>query len=204
MRCQLIVAFPFLFVCFLFYFNNISWHNFAFQLCYNWVDNSMGINKWKALLSLQIYGKKCLRSMQPNLLTAYKQMHILSYKTSTNFKGQAKADVKVCRISCTFIVPPDTAGVLTFILGLCRGHWTGEEASFRSSSPTLNPHVSYLLLGRVLQVLSEQGFVYIVKLMSWQAPGDPRAFLHPEQYAGHAGTLEGLGKQDLVELPVSH
>ena len=60
------------------------------------------------------------------------------------------------------------------------------------------------MLDTVLQVLSEQGFVYILKLMSWQAPRDPRAFPHPEQYAGHAGMLEGLGKQELVELPMSH
>jgi len=60
------------------------------------------------------------------------------------------------------------------------------------------------VLGRVLQVLSEQGFVYILELMSWQAPREPQAFPHPEQYAGHAGTLEGMGKQELVQLPKCH
>lgn len=45
----------------------------------------------------------------------------------------------------------------------------------------------------VLQVLSEQGFVYILELLSWQAPKDPQAFPHPETgCAGHAGTLEKL------------
>lgn len=62
----------------------------------------MGINKWKALLNLQIhmYGRKCSRSVQPKLLTAYKQMHILSYKTSANVKGQTEADFKVARLKC--------------------------------------------------------------------------------------------------------
>lgn len=53
-------------------------------------------------------------------------------------------------------------------------------------------------------MLSEQGFVYILELMSWEAPRDPGAFPHPEQYAGHAGTPERLGKQELVMLPMSH
>lgn len=56
----------------------------------------------------------------------------------------------------------------------------------------------------VLQVLSEQGFVYILELLSWQAPKDPQAFPHPETgYAGHAGTLEKLWKQEIVKLLMS-
>lgn len=68
----------------------------------------------------------------------------------------------------------------------------------------MNPHVSYLVLGTVLQVLSEQGLVYTLKLMSWQAARDPQALPHLEQYAGHAGMLEVLGRQELVKLPVFH
>lgn len=102
---------------------------------------------------------------------------------------------EVLRVSCTFIFHPDycSAAGLVLILDLCRGHWAGEKlllearpyfelsAGIEWAGGCLHPHVE--------ELASSQGH---------------RSISTSRATCWSCWLLKGLGKQDLVELPVSH